>query len=246
MKFQLHRPARPITGARRADPADASRAAPHATAHRRCSAAERPATARPAPQPRVCRIVVGGGNPDPSRDDARDRPVDGRDDRAVLPDSVDGAGAPHGPRRGDRPPGTPLSSRRARDHRRGKSQTAGHTPDTCAPGALTPRGRSAKRASSTIRGDIRQNGSRLIRPAAASGRSRGPGGPAPGPHASLSRGTPYLHPAPTHSLHRQPRHTPQPPWLGNRRGLVGSNNRPSRSIRPDRQSHWRCGVVLFW
>ena len=144
-------------------------------------------------QPRVCRIAVGGGNPDPSRDDARDRPVDGRDDRAVLPDCVDGAGAPHGPSRGDRPPGTPLSSKRARDHRRGKSQTAGHTPDTCAPGALTPRGRSAERAPSTISGHTVGEWTRLIRPAAASSRSRGPGGRAPGPHASLSPRPAYRH-----------------------------------------------------
>jgi hypothetical protein len=36
-----------------------------------------------------------------------------------------------------------------------------------------------------------ENGSDLIRPAAASSRSRGPGGRAPGPHASLSRGPAY-------------------------------------------------------
>ena len=178
-------------GARRAGPAETARAAPHATAHRRCSAAGRHAGARPAPRVRVCRIGSGEGNPDPSRASARDRSADGRDDQAVLQDSVDGAGAPRGPKCGDRPPGTPSNSRRARDHRKGKSQTAGHTPDTGAHGALTPRGRGAERAPATISGNPVGEWKRLIRPAAASSWSRGPGGRAPGPHASLSRVTPY-------------------------------------------------------
>jgi len=74
------------------EPADASRPAPHATAHRRCSAAVTRTGPRPAPQGRVCRIVSGGGNPDPSRDSARDTHAGGRDDQVVLPDSVDGGG----------------------------------------------------------------------------------------------------------------------------------------------------------
>ena len=132
-------------------------------------------------------MVSGEGNPDPSRADARDRPAGGRDDRGVLQDSVGGADALPA-RRCDGPrPDTPANSRRVRDRRRNKCQKAAHTPGTCAPEGPVPRGRSAKRAPSTIHGDIRQNEQRLIRPAAASIRSRGPGVAAPGPHASLSR-----------------------------------------------------------
>ena len=184
-----------LTGARRAGPAETARAAPHATAHRRCSAAGRHAGARPAPQVRVCRMVSGRGNPDPSRDDGRDRPAGGRDDPAVLQDSVDGVVGPRARSRGARPSGTRANSRRVRDRRRGKSQRAGHTPGTSAREALTPRGRSAERAPSTISGDMGE-WKRLIRPAAASSRSRGPGGSAPGPHASLCRVTPYCNRAP--------------------------------------------------
>jgi hypothetical protein len=139
---------------------------------------------------RVCPIDSCGGNPDPSRAGVPDRPADGRDDRAVLPDSVDGAGVPRRPRRDDRPRDRRANSRRVRDRRRGRSQKAGHTPDTGGHGALTPRGRSAERAPSTISGDVGKWDD-WIRPAAASSRSRGPGGHAPGPHASLSRLTPY-------------------------------------------------------
>ena len=131
---------------------------------------------RPASQRRVCRIETGGGNPDPSRAGARDRPAGGRDDRDVLQDSVGDVGAlpaqrPAAPRLGTR-----ASSRRVRDRKRGKCQRAGHTPGTYAPEGSTPRGRSAERAPSTIHGNIMQNEQRLIRPAAASSRSRGPGG----------------------------------------------------------------------
>ena len=71
MKLELHgsgagaRPGRrrALTGARRAGPAETACAAPHATAHRRCSAAGQSAGARPAPQRRVCQRVWGGGNP---------------------------------------------------------------------------------------------------------------------------------------------------------------------------------------
>ena len=131
---------------------------------------------RPAPQRRVCRFEAGGGNPDPSRGGARDRPAGGRDDRGVLQDSVGAGGAPLARRRAGPRPDTPANSRHAPDRRRGRSQTAEHRPGRCAHEGPTPRGRSAERAPSTIHGHIMQNDRRLIRPAAASSRSRGPGG----------------------------------------------------------------------
>jgi hypothetical protein len=121
-------------------------------------------------------MAGGGGNPDPSRGGARDRLADGRDDRGGLQDSVGGVGAPPARRRAGLPPDTSANSRRARDRRRDKCRRAAHTLGRCAPAGPIPRGRSAERASSTTYGDIRQNGQRLIRPAAASIRSRGPGG----------------------------------------------------------------------
>jgi hypothetical protein len=112
---------------------------------------------RPAPRGPVCRIVSGGGNPDPSRDRAHDTHAGGRDDPAALQDSVDGAAGPHARRRAARRPGTRTSNRRVRDRRRDKSQMAGHRPGTCAHEEPSPRGRSAERAPSTIHGDIMQN-----------------------------------------------------------------------------------------
>lgn len=147
---------------------------------------------RPAPQRPVCRIEVGGGNPDPSRGGARDRPAGGRDDRGVLQDSVGDGAAPPAHRRVAPRPDTPANSRRVRDRRRDKSQRAGHRPGTCAPEAPIPRGRSAERAPSTIHGDIRQNEQRLIRPAAASIRSRGPGGCCSRSSRLAQPRTPYL------------------------------------------------------
>jgi len=165
-----------ISGASGPGPADATHAAPHATAHRRCSAARTQDGPRPAPRLRVCRIEGGAGNPDPSRGGARDRPAGGRDDRAALQDSVGGGGAPPARRRAGPRPDTPANSRRVHDRRRDKCQRAAHTLGMCVPEGPLPRGRSAERAPSTIHGNIRQNEQRLIRPAAASIRSRGPGG----------------------------------------------------------------------
>ena len=146
---------------------------------------------RPAPQRRVCRIEAGGGNPDPSRGGARDRPAGGRDDRGGLQDSVGGAGAPPARRCVGPRPDTPVNSRRDPDRRRDKYQRAEHTLGMCVHEAPTPRGRSAERAPPTISGDTMREWKRLIRSAAASSRSRGPGGRTPGPHASPSRVTPY-------------------------------------------------------
>ena len=146
---------------------------------------------RPAPQPRVCRIDAGGGNPDPSRGGARDRPVGGRDDPGVLQDSVGGGGAPPARRYAGPGPDTSVNNRRDHDRRRDKCQTAEHTLGTYAHEAPIPRGRSAERAPPTISGDTMREWNRLIRSAAASSRSRGPGGRTPGPHASPSRITPY-------------------------------------------------------
>jgi hypothetical protein len=150
---------------------------------------------RPAPQRRVCRMDVGGWNPDPSRGGARDRSAGGRDDRGGLLDSVDGVGAPPARKRAGRRPGTWANSRRVHDHRRDKCQRAAHTLDTCAREGPIPRGRSAERAPSTIHGDIRQNKQRLIRPAAASIRSRGPGGCCSRSSRLAQPRTPYREPA---------------------------------------------------
>ncbi len=165
---------------------------------------------RPAPQRRVCRIDRGGGNPDPSRGGARDRPAGGRDDRGGLQDSVGGGGAPPARRRAGPRPDTRASSRRVRDRRRDKYRRAAHTLGTCAPEGPIPRGRSAERAPSTIHGHIRQNAQRLIRPAAASIRSRGPGGCCSRSSRLAQPRTPYLKPlcrgAPPHGrrLHPSP------------------------------------------
>ena len=165
-----------VSGASGPGSIDASRAAPHATAHRRCSAAMTRDGPRPAPHVRVCRIVWGGWNPDPSRADGRDRRADGRDDRDALQGCLGGAGGPHARTCAAPRPGTRANSTRVRDRRRGRSQTAEHRPGRCAHEGPTPRGRSVERAPSTIHGNIMQNDRRLIRPAAASSRSRGPGG----------------------------------------------------------------------
>ncbi len=149
---------------------------------------------RPAPQRRVCRIDRGGGNPDPSRGGARDRPAGGRDDRGGLQDSVGGGGAPPARRRAGPRPDTRASSRHVRDRRRDRYRRAAHTLGTCAPEGPIPRGRSAERAPSTIHGHIRQNGQRLIRPAAASIRSRGPGGCCSRSSRLAQPRTPYLKP----------------------------------------------------
>ncbi len=174
MKFQVHRCS--VSGASGLEPVHGSPAAPHATAHRRCSAATTRDASRPAPQRRVCRIDRGGGNPDPSRGGAPDTPADGRDDQADLQRSVGDADVQHGHRRAGPRRDTPASSRRVRDRRTDKWRRSGRTLGTCAPEAPTPRGRSAERASSTIDRFFRQNERRLGRPAAASSRSRGPGG----------------------------------------------------------------------
>jgi hypothetical protein len=150
---------------------------------------------RPAPRRRVCRIDAGGGNPDPSRGGARDRLAGGRDDRGVLQDSAGGGGALPARRRTGPRPDTPANSRHVHDRRRDKYQRAAHTLDTCAPEGPIPRGRSAERAPSTIHGDIRQNEQRLIRPAAASIRSRGPGGCCSRSSRLAQPRTPYLKPA---------------------------------------------------
>ena len=150
---------------------------------------------RPAPRRRVCRIEAGDGNPDPSRGDARDRPAGGRDDRGVPQDSVGGGGAPRARRRAGPGPDTPANSRRDPDRRRDKCQRAEHTLGTRAHEGPTPRGRSAKRAPSTIHGDIMQNNQRLIRPAAASSRSRGPGGCCSRSSRIAQPRTPYLNTA---------------------------------------------------
>jgi hypothetical protein len=147
---------------------------------------------RPAPRRRVCRIDGGGGNPDPSRGGARDRPAGGRDDRGVLQDSAGGVGAPPARRRNGPRPDTSANSRRVPDRRRDKCQRAAHTLGTCAPAGPIPRGRSAERAPSTIHSDIRQNEQRLIRPAAASIRSRGPGGCCSRSSRLAQPRTPYL------------------------------------------------------
>ena len=154
VKLQLHR--RPVSGASRLGLADASPPAPHATARRRCSAARTPDGPRPAPQRRVCRIEGDQRNPDPSRGDgdACDTPADGRDDRDGLQDSVGGAGGPHARTCAAPHPGTRASSRRVRDRRRGRSQTAAHTPGRCVHEGPTPRGRSAERAPSATHGNI--------------------------------------------------------------------------------------------
>ncbi len=149
---------------------------------------------RPAPRRRVCRIDAGGGNPDPSRG-APDTPAGGRDDRGVLQDSVGGGGAPLARRRAGPRPDTPANSRRDHDRRRDKCQRAEHRLGTGAHEGPTPRGRSAERAPSTIHGDIMQNGRRLIRLAAASIRSRGPGGCCSRPSRIAQPRTPYLNTA---------------------------------------------------
>jgi hypothetical protein len=158
---------------------------------------------RPAPRGRVCRIDRGGGNPDPSRGGAPDRPAGGRDDRGVLQDSLGGGGAPPARRRAGPRPDTPANSRRVHDRRRDKGQRAAHTPGTCAPEGPIPRGRSAERAPSTIHGDIRQNEQRLIRPAAASIRSRGPGGCCSRSSRLAQPRTPYLKPLAAGAAHHR-------------------------------------------
>ena len=165
---------------------------------------------RPAPRGRVCRIDQGGGNPDPSRGGARDRPAGGRDDRGVLQDSVGGVGAPPARRRAGPRPDTPANSRCVPDHRRDKCQRAAHTPGTCAPEGPIPRGRSAERAPSTIHGDIRQNKQRLTRPAAASIRSRGPGGCCSRSSRLAQPRTPYLKPSAEAHTTAQPAPLPSP------------------------------------
>ena len=155
---------------------------------------------RPAPQRRVCRIDAGGGNPDPSRGGARDRPAGGRDDRGVLQDSVGGVAAPPARRRAGPRPDTRANSRRDHDRRRDKCQTAEHTLGTCAHEGPIPRGRSGERAPSTIHGHIMQNDQRLIRPAAASIRSRGPGGRSSRSSRIAQPRTPYLTP-PSEAAH---------------------------------------------
>jgi hypothetical protein len=189
---EIPAPSTGVSGASGPGPIDASPPAPHATAHRRCSAARTQDGPRPAPQQRVCRIEAGGGNPDPSRGGARDRPAGGRDDRDGLQDSVGGVGAPPARRRAGPYPDTPANSTRVRDRRRDKCQRAAHTLDMCAPAGPIPRGRSAERAPSTIHGNIRQNEQRLIRPAAASTRSRGPGGDCSRSSRLAQPRTPYL------------------------------------------------------
>ena len=122
---------------------------------------------------------------------ARDRPVGDRGDRAGLRGSVDDGGGRPGHTAGARSGGTPLNSRRGPGHRTGKSQTARDTSGTSGCEALIPRGRSTARAPSTISVGMGE-WCGLIRPAAASSRSRGPGGSAPGPHARSAPTTPYL------------------------------------------------------
>ena len=165
---------------------------------------------RPAPQRRVCRIDRGGGNPDPSRGGARDRPAGGRDDRGVLQDCVGGVAAPPARRRAGPRPDTPANSRRVHDRRRDTGQRAAHTLGTCAPEGPIPRGRSAERAPSTIHGYIRQNEQRLIRSAATSIRSRGRGGCCSRSSRLAQPRTPYLKPlcrsrTPPHGRRLHPR-----------------------------------------
>jgi hypothetical protein len=155
VKFQVHGAA--ISTAGGLVPVRASPSAPHATAHRRCSAATSPDDARPARQPRVCRSGQGEGNPDPSRGGAPDRPAVGRDDRAAPQDFVDDAGAPRADRRAGPRRDTLASSRRVRDRTRDTERRTGRTLGTCAPEAPTPRGRSAERVSSISGSDLRQN-----------------------------------------------------------------------------------------
>lgn len=155
VKFELHRHA--VSGANGLDPAHGSPAAPHATAHRRCSAATTPDGPRPAPQRRVWRREGGEGNPDPSRGGARDTLAAGRDGRAALQDSAGDAGGPPA----HTPPGrcrdSSASSRRVRDRSTNRCRRAGRTLDTCAREMPTPRGRNAERASSITGRAFRQN-----------------------------------------------------------------------------------------
>lgn len=140
------------------------RPAPHATVHRRCSAAITHNGPRPAPRLRVCRIDGAGGNPDPSRGGAPDTLVGGRDDPAALQGSVGDAAGRHARSCGDPRSGMRANSRRVRDRRKGRSQTVEYRPGRAVHEGPTPRGRSTERAPSTIHGDIMQNEQRLIRP----------------------------------------------------------------------------------
>jgi hypothetical protein len=153
--FQLHR--HRVSGASGLDSADGSPAAPHATAHRRCSAATTPDGPRPAPQRRVWRIQTAERKSDPSRADARDTPAGGRDDQDGPQESVDGAGGPLAHRPADLRLDSGASSRRVPDRSTNRCRRAGRTLGTCAREAPTPRGRSAERASSIRSSDLRQN-----------------------------------------------------------------------------------------
>lgn len=155
VKFELHR--HRVSGASGLDPVQGSPAAPHATAHRRCSAVTTPDGPRPAPQPRVWRIEAGGGNPDPSRGGGRDTPVAGRDGRDGLQDSAGDAGGRLGHWRVGPCRDTSASSRRVRDRSTNKCRRAARTRGTCAREMLIPRGRSAERASSIVDNGFRQN-----------------------------------------------------------------------------------------
>jgi len=161
-------------GARRVRSAEPAHGAPHTAAHRRCSAADGPGGARPAPYAPVSSRGCGERKSDPSRADAHDRPADGPDDPVAQPGSV---GACDGRRvgwRAARPLGRTASNRRVRDRRPDRSRTPAHTPGRRVP--ESPRGRNTGRASSkTIRSDLMGEWNGLIRLAAASSRSRGSG-----------------------------------------------------------------------
>ena len=204
-------------GARRVRSAEPAHGAPHTAAHRRCSAADGPGGARPAPYAPVSSRGGGERKSDPSRADAHDRPADGPDDPVAQPGSV---GACDGRRvgwRAARPLGRTASNRRVRDRRPDRSRTPAHTPGRRVP--ESPRGRNTGRASSkTIRSDLMGEWNGLIRLAAASSRSRGSGDAAPDPHASPAARLPYVRVV---SFGAGPAQRPQSP----RKLLCGVKNR---------------------
>jgi hypothetical protein len=137
-------------------------------------------------------------------------------------------------------PGTRANKRRVRDRTRGISQRAAHKPDTCVHEALrsadsTRPQRRARALDDPRRHDYDAEWTRLIRPAAASIRSRGPGGPAPGPHASLNHGTRYFKLLPWQTETPRPDNS-HPYYVG----LLGCRNLRV-IVEPDRRSQRRCG-----
>ena len=112
--------------------------------HRPCSAT-RPPGARSAPDPSSCpravwRVRCGAGKSDPSR--GHGRPAGDPDDRGVLQDCSDDAGARRRLRRTAPPHGTPASSTRGRGHTSGRSQRVDCSGDRLFGEAARPRRRS--------------------------------------------------------------------------------------------------------